>query len=515
MAAENEYDVIIIGSGAGGGTLAYTLAPTGKRILLLERGGFLPREKENWDPGEVFAKGRYKTHEVWYDDKGNEFHPGTHYYVGGNTKVYGATLLRLRREDFGELRHHGGISPAWPLGYDDFEPYYTQAEKLYSVHGQRGVDPTEPPASEPYAYPPLNHEPRIQEIFDGFGRIGLHPFPLPVGLRLNESDMQNSQCIRCDTCDGFPCLVEAKADAHTTCVNPALEHPNVTLLIDSKVIRLHTDKAGGSVTTVEVERNGVTESYSASIVAVCCGAINSAALLLRSANDRYPQGLANKSGLVGRNYMCHNNSAIVALSRTPNPTKFQKTLGVNDFYFGAPDWKYPMGHIQLLGKAKKGMLEGDAPMLTPGLALDYMERHSVDWWITSEDLPDPENRVTLNKKGEISLHYTPNNEEAHKRLLARLKTALKEVGCDTHILPSSVYLSKKIPLAGVAHQVGTSRFGGDPRTSVLDSNCKAHDLDNLYLVDGSFFPSSSAVNPGLTIMANALRVGDHLKQRLK
>lgn len=515
MAAENEYDVIIIGSGAGGGTLAYTLAPTGKRILLLERGGFLPREKENWDPGAVFAQGRYKTHEVWYDNKGNEFHPGTHYYVGGNTKVYGATLIRLRREDFGELRHHGGISPAWPLGYDDFEPYYTQAEKLYSVHGQRGIDPTEPPASEPYAYPPLSHEPRIQEIFDGFGRIGLHPFPLPVGLRLNEGDMQKSQCIRCDTCDGFPCLVEAKADAHTTCVNPALEHSNMTLLIDSKVIRLHTDKAGRSVTTVEVERNGVTESYSASIVAVCCGAINSAALLLRSANDRHPQGLANKSGLVGRNYMCHNNSAIVALSRTPNPTKFQKTLGVNDFYFGAPDWNYPMGHIQLLGKAKKEMLEGDAPMLTPGLALDYMERHSVDWWITSEDLPDPENRVTLNDKGEISLHYTPNNEEAHTRLLARLKTALKEVGCDIHIIPSSVYLSKKIPLAGVAHQVGTSRFGGDPRTSVLDSNCKAHDLDNLYLVDGSFFPSSSAVNPGLTIMANALRVGDHLKQRLK
>ena len=514
MAAENQYDIIIIGTGAGGGTLAYALAPTGKRILLLERGDFLPREKENWDPAAVFVQNRYKTDEIWYDKDGSEFHPGTHYYVGGNTKVYGATLLRLRKEDFGELRHHGGVSPAWPLNYEDIEPYYTQAEKLYSVHGQRGVDPTEPPAQEPYACPPLRHEPRIQEILDGLNRIGLHPFPLPIGIRLNEEEPHRSQCIRCDTCDGFPCLVDAKADAHTTCVNPAVDHPNVTLQVNSKVIRLHTDATGKIATRVEVECDGAMMSYSAGIVAVCCGAINSAALLLRSANDKHPHGLANSSGLVGRNYMCHNNSAIVAMSRTPNPTKFQKTIGINDYYFGSPDWNYPLGHIQLLGKAKKDMLEGDAPMITPGLALDYMASHSVDWWITSEDLPDPENRVTVNDKGEIILHYTPNNEEAHRRLLAKLKAALKEVGCDTHIIPSAVYLSKKIPLAGVAHQVGTCRFGKDPRTSVLDSNCKAHDLDNLYVVDGSLFPSSSAVNPGLTIIANALRVGDHLKDRL-
>jgi len=514
MAAENQYDIIIIGTGAGGGTLAYALAPTGKRILLLERGNFLPREKENWDPAAVFVQNRYKTDEVWYDKDGREFHPGTHYYVGGNTKVYGATLLRLRKEDFGELRHHGGVSPAWPLNYEDMEPYYTQAEKLYSVHGQRGVDPTEPPAQEPYAFPPLRHEPRIQEILDGLNRIGLHPFPLPIGIRLNEEEPHRSQCIRCDTCDGFPCLVDAKADAHTTCVNPAVDHPNVTLQINSKVTRLHTDATGKIATRVDVECDGAVMSYSAGIVAVCCGAINSAALLLRSANDKHPHGLANSSGLVGRNYMCHNNSAIVAMSRTPNPTKFQKTIGINDYYFGSPDWNYPLGHIQLLGKAKKDMLEGDAPMITPGLALDYMASHSVDWWITSEDLPDPENRVTVNDRGEIILQYTPNNEEAHSRLLGKLKAALKEVGCDTHIIPSAVYLSKKIPLAGVAHQVGTCRFGKDPRTSVLDSNCKAHDLDNLYVVDGSLFPSSSAVNPGLTIIANALRVGDHLKDRL-
>ena len=225
MAAENQYDIIIIGTGAGGGTLAYALAPTGKRILLLERGDFLPREKENWDPAAVFVQNRYKTDEIWYDKDGSEFHPGTHYYVGGNTKVYGATLLRLRKEDFGELRHHGGVSPAWPLNYEDIEPYYTQAEKLYSVHGQRGVDPTEPPAQEPYACPPLRHEPRIQEILDGLNRIGLHPFPLPIGIRLNEEEPHRSQCIRCDTCDGFPCLVDAKADAHTTCVNPACGPP--------------------------------------------------------------------------------------------------------------------------------------------------------------------------------------------------------------------------------------------------------------------------------------------------
>lgn len=499
----NHYDIIIIGSGAGGGTLAHALAPTGKRILLIERGPFLPREKENWDVKAVFLDNRYTTTEPWYDKKGKQFHPGNHYYVGGNTKVYGACLLRLREKDFETLQHEDGISPAWPLKYADFQPYYLRAEKLYHVHGKRKVDPTEPPEKEEFPYEALSHEERIQELYDGIKKTGLHPFPLPLGLHLNEKHRENSPCIRCDTCDGFPCLVHAKSDAEISCVHPALASPNVQLLINAKAIKLSSK--GKSVTQVEVERNGQKETYSADLFVVSCGAANSAALLLRS-------NLANSSGLVGRHYMCHNNSAIVALSRKPNLTNYEKTFGVNDFYFSAPDYPYPLGHIQLLGNVKKDMLKAGAPPFTPDSILKTMERHAVGWWITTEDLPDPNNRVALNSQGEIVLHYTPNNSKSHHLLFKKLKSILNSL--DHTFLPSNLFLYKKMSIEAVAHQVGTCRFGTDPKTSVLDINCKAHDLDNLYVVDGSFFPASGAVNPGLTIIANALRVGDILKNQM-
>ncbi len=164
--AINHYDLIIIGTGAGGGTLAHALAPIGKRILILERGNFLPQEKDNWDSRSVFTASKYKAHETWTDKNGRSFHPGIHYYVGGNTKVYGAALLRMRPQDFGELRHHGGISPAWPVSYEQMEPYYTKAEHLYEVHGEHGIDPTEGPASADYPFPPVSHEPRIQQLSD-------------------------------------------------------------------------------------------------------------------------------------------------------------------------------------------------------------------------------------------------------------------------------------------------------------------------------------------------------------
>jgi len=502
----SRYEVIIIGSGAGGGTLAYSLAKAGKKVLLIERGDYLPREKENWETKAVFLDNRYKTKEVWKDQNGKEIHPGTHYYVGGNTKVYGAALLRLRKEDFGEIRHHGGISPAWPLQYEHFQPYYLEAEKLFHVHGERGADPTEPKDSSPYPYDAITHEPRIQQISDAMKGQGLHPFPLPLGLHLNEKERENSPCIRCNTCDGFPCLVDAKADAEISCVKPALAFPNFTLLRNAKALRLETDAGGKRVTAVIVEKEGKQEAYSADIFVVSCGAINSAALLLRSKSHTHPTGLANSSGLVGKNYMCHTNTAMVALSTKPNVTQFEKTFGVNDFYHRSPDWNYPLGHIQLLGNVQPEMLKGDAPFFTPNIALKLMARHAVGWWLSSEDLPHPDNRVEVGPEGEILLHYTPNNEEGHHRLVKKLKEILSKIEI-------SVYLAKRIPVDGVAHQVGTCRFGTDPKHSVLDSNCKAHDHENLYVVDGSFFPSSGAVNPALTIIANALRVGALLSKR--
>ncbi len=518
----SHYDVIIIGTGAGGGTLAYRLAPSGKRILLIERGDYVPREKENWSPLAVNVEGRYNTGEVWRDRNGKELHPHTNYWVGGNTKFYGAALFRFRKRDFGELRHHGGVSPAWPISYDDLEPYYTEAERLYHVHGQRGEDPTEPPASAPYPYPPVSHEPRIQQLADDFASFGTRPFHVPIGVMLDEENRRTSPCIRCNTCDGFPCLIGAKADAQKCAVDPALEHSNVTLMTNTRAERLVTNQSGTAVSGVVVSRRGETFEITADVVVASCGAINSAALLLRSATDRHPRGLANSSDLVGRHYMGHINSVLMAISKCPNPTVFQKTLGVNDFYFGADDWQYPMGHISFVGKLDGDTLKAGAPRGTPGWSLDFMGRHSLDFWLTSEDLPDPENRVTLDRDGTIVLSYRPNNEEGHRRLIDKLKAMMKRQSrCTVHghechqgLFARSLFLGQRIPLAGVAHQNGTLRFGHDPDTSVLDVNCKAHDLDNLYVVDASFFPSSAAVNPALTIMANALRVGDHLLERL-
>jgi choline dehydrogenase-like flavoprotein len=331
MADDQRYDVVIIGTGAGGGTLGHRLATSGLRVLWLERGPFLPRERDNWETQAVFVRGKYLAPEVWYDGHGREFQPEVNYYVGGNTKFYGAALFRLRPEDFGELRHHGGISPSWPISYDELEPYYTQAEHLYLVHGEHGEDPSEGPASAQYAFPPVSHEPRIQQLSDDLEKLNLHPFHLPIGVDLQESEQESepgraaraSACIRCDRVDGFPCLVDAKSDSQVICVDPVLSRDNVTLVTGAHVQRLETDASGGTVTgVVTTLDDGSTTTFTGDIVVVACGAVNSAALLLRSRSDQHPDGLANSSGTVGRHYMRHNNIALMAVSLEPNPTRF-------------------------------------------------------------------------------------------------------------------------------------------------------------------------------------------------
>jgi choline dehydrogenase-like flavoprotein len=509
-----QYDIIIIGTGAGGGSLLHKLKDSGKKILVLERGQYLPQEKENWDTVAVFQQERYHTKEVWKTNGKDDLHPGTGYWVGGNTKVYGAALFRLRERDFEQVQHYSGVSPEWPIKYKDLEPYYTEAEQLYNVHGKMGEDPTEAYRSEEYPHPAVSHEPRIQELHDDFVKQGLKPFYIPLGVKLNEQDRLNSPCIRCNTCDGFPCLVHAKSDADINCVRPATKNSNVTLLTGAEVIKLNTNAAGDKVTSVDVKLDGSIQQFSAAIVVLSAGAVNSAAILLKSANDKHPDGLANKSQQVGRNFMKHHNVAMLGVSTKPNPSIFQKTLAINDFYWGDEEFKFPMGHIQLLGKSNKEMLAEDAPFFAPNMVLDEMATHSIDWWMTGEDLPQPENRVQV-IDGQIHLDYVENHTEGFDRLVKKWKTILAGVESGESFIPHSLYLSKRIPLAGIAHQCGTVRFGTDPASSVLDINCKAHEIDNLYVVDGSFFPSSGAVNPSLTIMANALRVGAHLLQRLK
>ena len=515
------YDVIIIGSGPGGGSVAQRLAPTGKRILMLERGDYLKRGRENWDSKTVFVDATYQAKETWYGKKGESFAPGLHYFVGGNSKVYGSALFRLRERDFGDVQHYDGLSPAWPLGYDVFEPYYGQAEKLFHVHGKRGEDPNEPWSSTPYAYPPVSHEPKIQALSDTFKADGLHPFHLPLGILLDEKDGKvtpTSPCIRCDAFDGFPCAINAKADAQVICVDPTIKlHDNFTLLTNAYVSKLETDASGKSVSTVHVTRDGVPETYSADIVVVACGALSSALLLLRSVNDHHPNGLANGSDQVGRNYMRHDMSILMALMKEPNHTVFQKTLAVSDYYFGAEDYDHPLGLIQMCATSHGEQIRGEAVpgflSWLPEMPFEKMAEHSMDFWLQSEDIPKAENRIAYDGD-KVVLSLTEGSGRAAKGLKKKLEQMLSKAGAHPVLMERSLYLGKNIPVGGTAHQAGTCRFGTDPTTSVLDLDCKAHELDNLYVTDASFFPSIGAVNPTLTIIANALRVADHIKGRL-
>ena len=512
------YDVVIVGTGAGGGTIANVLAKAGKRILLLERGDFLPREKENWDPAKVFIDGRYVSKDTWYDAKGKPFQPQVHYFVGGATKMYGAALYRLRPQDFGEIQHADGPSPAWPLTYDDFEPWYTKAEWLYQVHGAHGEDPTEGHWSRQYPWPAVSHEPRIQQIADDLGKGGYHPFSAPCGILLDEENRAKSACIRCNTCDGFPCLVHAKSDAEVIGVRPVLDLENVTLVTGAEVESFRTDDGGSTVTGVVVSRDGRAEEYSGDIVILAAGAANSARVLLRSASDKHPNGLANGSDQVGRNYMFHNSNAVVAIDKEPNDTVFQKTLGLNDFYFAGDGRQWPLGNIQMVGKSNAAAMRGEEPKLTalaPNFTLAEVARHAVDFWLTTEDIPKPDNRITVDAGGSVHIDYTATNQVEADGLYKELRTVMNHVGmAGHHVLDKNFYMNMAIPVAGVAHQAGTCRFGTDPKDSVLDVNCKAHELDNLYVVDASFFPSIGAVNPALTVMANAIRVGEHLIERM-
>jgi choline dehydrogenase-like flavoprotein len=498
-------DIIIIGTGAGGGALAFALRQSGAKVRLIERGDFLPQEKENWSPEAVIGAKRYQADDVWRDaDSGKPFRPGTYYFVGGNTKMYGAAFPRFRLRDFDALEHEEGTSPAWPISYETLDPYYAEAENIFWVHGQQGEDNTEPPRSTPYPFPNIPHEPYAREMMTRLREQGFHPFSLPMGLDLRVG----GRCIRCETCDGFPCKLHAKADAEVCLVRPALQSPGVLLQTRTLARKLLTNASGKQIVGVEVEQDGEVSVLRAKTFVVACGATNSAALLLRSANDKHPNGLANASGLVGRNYMAHMNSTLIAIDPTRrNDDVFSKTIAVNDFYFGSPRYPYPMGNLQILGKIQaSGYIARAKPILTKN-EQDEMSKHSADWWVMSEDLPDPENRVMLDSQGRIVVRRRFKNSRTHTQLVQHAEDMLRSIGF-------SEIIHTLMPVETNSHQCGTLRFGDDPATSVLDPFCKAWEVENLYVVDASFFPSSTAMNPALTIAAMALRVGKKITNNI-
>lgn len=490
-------DVVIIGSGMGGSTMAHSLRDTGAHVLVVERGDFLPRELENWSAEAVFEDGKYKNAEQWYDRDGKGFDPGAYYYVGGNTKFYGAMLPRFRESDFAKTIHRDGASPAWPVSYADMEPYYARAEQLYKVHGEKGADPTDPWRSSDYPYPPVPHEPDIQRLADKLAGRGLRPFSMPAAIDLGPT----GKCVRCATCDGFPCMVDAKCDADVAALRPAIQRGSVSLLTRTRITNLDVTADGKVVT----EAHGVRDNEPIRIVAsrfvVAAGATNTTALLLGSRSTKHPDGLGNSSNLLGRNYMVHNSTFFVAVNPLRrNSTTFQKTLTWNDWYEAGAGTPHPLGNVQMLGKLRAPMIAG-AKRYVPRSILRHMTDRSMDLYLTSEDLPDRDNRVSLGRNGHIVVDWTPNNVDTHRELVRRTTKLMRSVGYP-------LIFTERMGIATNSHMCGTAVMGEDPRTSVLDSTCRLHDVSNVWVADSSSFPSSAAVNPALTIAANAMRIAD-------
>ena len=487
-------DILIIGSGIGGATMAATLAATGKRILILERGEHLAPSAQDRNDKAIFADGFFRPKEEWLDGDGKPFNPGNYYYVGGNSKFYGAVLVRYRREDFSPLAHMGGTTPGWPITYDDLEPCYGLAEKMYEVRGQIGQDPTEPPHSTPYIHPPVPDEAPIAALRGRLAKVGLHPASLPLGV-----DLARWLARARTPWDAFPDTTGGKMDAETAALKSALQHDNVQLRTKAQVTRLHTG-VDGKITGVELATG---EVLSAPIVVLAAGAVQTAALLLASANADYPNGLANRSDQVGRNFMNHNCSAVLALNPLwKNDSIYQKTLMVNDYYLtGGPEGE-PLGNIQLLGKISGTILRASTTL--PRLVATWVARHSVDLYAMSEDLPNPDSRVTL-KNGQIVLDWKRSNWEAHLALVAKLKAKLRQAGYP-------IVLSRAFDRRTPSHQCGTARMGRDAATSVVDTFCRAHDHANLFITDASVLPTSAAVNPALTVAALAIRAAHHIEK---
>ena len=490
-------DIAIIGSGMGGGTTAWALRGSGADVLIVERGDHLRVEPANWSAEEVFRKGRYKNAAPWVDESdGSEFTPGVHYYVGGNTKVYGACLPRFRESDFGAVEHVDGTSPAWPVSYAQMEPYYLQAERLLGVHGTPGGDPTEPWRSGDYPFPALAHEPSIEQLATSLGEQGLNPFLMPMGVDLRE----DGRCIRCATCDGFPCQVDAKSDAEIRSVRPAVD-AGVRLMTRTRVRRLESSPDGKRVVAAIADNDGGQVRILAQRFVLAAGAVNTAVLLLASGDHKHRRGLANSSDRVGRRYMVHNSTFFVAIDpRRRNNVVFQKTLGVNDWYQPGAHTDVPLGNLQMLGKLQADSVKASRPW-APMSALRHLTAHSVDMYLTTEDLPHLDNRVVVRDDGRIGIRWTPNNLAPHRQLVKRVRSVMRKAGYP-------LIFSERMNIATNSHQCGTAVMGEDPATSVVDPNCQSHDLENLWVTDSSVFPSSTAMNPALTIAANALRVAD-------
>ncbi len=500
MRASEYADVLVIGSGMGGATFAAGLAPSGASIVVLERGERLVDSASARDARAIFQRGVFRPRETWLDQAGQAFNPGNYYCVGGNSKLYGGVLIRYRLTDFGPIQYAEGATPGWPFDYAEIEPWYGRAEALYQVRGRLGEDPTEPPHSTPYEYPPVADEPPIAALRERLKRLGLHPFSLPLGV-----DIDKWLARAATPWDAFPDTGTGKMDAETCALQLATAHANVELRTGARVLQIDTDPAGRQIEGVVYQWQGETRRMRAGVVGLAAGAVNSAAILLASANGAMPNGLANRTDQVGRHFMNHNTSAALAIDpRNVNASIYQKTIGLNDFYLDDGSGGPPLGNVQLLGKISGAILKSRLRYV-PEAVLARLARHSVDFYLMSEDLPSADSRVQL-RGSRILLDWRPSNMAAQKGLVARMRTILRAAGFP-------LVLVKPFDRRTPSHQCGTLRMGADPRHAVVDSRGRSFDHPNLFVVDAGVLPTSAAVNPSLTIAALALRCAAYVREQ--
>ncbi len=501
---DQEHDVIVIGAGAAGASLAAELVSAGQQVLVLERGDPLPLAEQNVSGIPLLRQKRHQLQESWFGPDGDPFQPQTIYAPGGNTKIWGGVLERMREVEFTGLTMQEGRSPDWQLRYGDLAPWYDKAERLFRVHGRAGLDPTEPPRAAPFPFEPRPIAPFLESLGEGLKRQGLHPYPLPLSWA--------------DAPD------HPRGDAEGCGLAPALATGRLHLRTGAKVRTIAVAAHGRQVEGVEAEIAGQRWLFRAHQVVLAAGAVNTPVILLRSRSEPHPHGLANGSEQVGRNLMKPQLSVILQRASQPNDGRYDRSWGITDYVGGDRNVAYALGTIHTGGGVLRDSLFAESPpvlslvsRLLPDGALEWLADRSFTWWAMTPVLPDPANRVSL--RGErVSFDYLPNCREAHDRLVYRWLAEIQKVDDDPltpEVRRTVVYPRGEAPLALIGHACGTCRMGSDPTSSVVDLQGRCHGLDNLWIADASVFPGCPTVGPGLTVIANALRVAAHVGGALR
>jgi choline dehydrogenase-like flavoprotein len=468
----SSYDAVVIGTGVGGSTFAYALARRGLNVAVIERGDYFKPEVKDLVP----------LHLHYFQDLP---------VIGGQTKSFGAAMYRFRESDFEPTEMENGVSPGWPITYAELEPYYCEAEKLFKVHGSSINDTTEPPRSQPWPHDPIPHQGPARELVERVTeRAGFPVSHIPRAI--DYDPLNGGKCVLCRFCDAYYCPRDAKMDAELAALRPAVATGNVTLLTKTQCLRVLTTPDGKKVTGVVLRSDGGSEfTLNTPIVASGCGLRETPLLLWRSRTSQHPNGLANGSGALGRYWASHTQGWVFPMKLGVQAENFhQKTFAINSFYHSAPDWKYPMGVIQAAGS-----IEPIGMSRRYRYAAEWIIKNSFQTFVMTEALPGPNTGYALSDDGAKLIGMPIKNKRTFAKLRRHAAKIFRAAGYTTFVPP----------MEGNFHNVGTARMGADPATSVVDGNCKAHDVDGLYVIDSCVLPTSGALNTGLTIAAVALR----------